>query len=78
MTFFGIFLKPDSVFWSIFYIFFIYFQTAIDGARKVRFERMTPIRKGGENTKVTVSGHGPGNDGFKIAKKRSLGPQNFS
>ena len=55
MTFFGLFLKPDSVFWSIFYIFFIYFQTAIDGARKVRFERMTPIRKGGEKTEVTVS-----------------------
>ena len=73
MTFFGLFLKSDSVFWFIFYIFFIYFQTAIDGARKVRFERMTPIRKGGEKTDSN-----PRDDGFKIAKKRSLGPQNFS
>ena len=53
MTFFGLFLKPDSVFWSIFYIFFIYFQTSINGARKVRFERMTPIRKGREKMGVT-------------------------
>ena len=71
-----------DIFWFIFktglcvlVLFLIYFQTVIDGARKVRFERMTPIRKGREKTEVAMS---PEDDRFKIAKKRSLGPQNFS
>ena len=35
--------------------FFKKLQTDIDGARKLGFERMTPIRKGGEKTEVTVT-----------------------
>ena len=50
----------------------------VNGARKLRFERMTPIRKAREKTEVAATGHSPGDDGLEIAKKRSLGPQNFS
>ena len=53
MTFFGLFLIFDANRTLCFGLFFIYFQTSINGARKLRFERMTPIRKGREKTGVT-------------------------
>ena len=72
MTFFGLFLKPDSVFWSIFYLFFIYFQTSINGARKLRFERMTPIRKGREKTEVTATRVQPGSRRIQNCEKKKF------
>ena len=74
------FFKWTGPFWPVgtffdanfFFLFFIYFQTSINGARKLRFERMTPIRKGREKTEVTATRVQPGSRRIQNCEKKKF------